>query len=245
VTGLFNRLGSAFIAPPDGAEGASPQSLLGGASRSAAVLEAPRRQSAPPAASLAVLCRPDDALTVGGVVALALAARCRSSRALVALWRPGEATSVRAPATAGARRLAATLEARGHGATASGRLTIVRLASPLSEAAPEAVRALAAAGEVPAVAVLAGARDGSADSLLRDQDGVLVALPVETDDAVGELALAGLAPLGVEARTLAIPAAPAPTRALASSGVAVLPPLRDAVEAALASLPALAAEVAR
>jgi hypothetical protein len=189
--------------------------------------------------TVAVLCRPDEAVVAGSAAALALAGRCRAPHALVAVWSGGHGAPVRAPATSGARRLAATLASRGHDATATGRLTLLQLAGSLGEAAPEAVRALAAAPEIPAAVVLAGARDEAADGLLRAQDGVIVALPAEAGEAVADLALAGLAPLGVPARALTLPPTPAPARALAASGIAAVPPLRGAVEAALAELPAL------
>lgn len=240
MTGLFDRLGSAFIAPPHTASsrdsGSRRRDGDGGGGRHDAIPGDPRGGTRTGSAAIAMLCRPDDALVIGGAVALLLAGRCRTSHALVALWAGRDAGSVRAPATAGARRLAATLEARGHEATATGRLAVVRLGGGLMEAAPEAVRAVAASGDVPAVVVLAGPRDDAADALLRDQDGVLIAVPEETDAAVPELALAGLAPLGVEACALPIPLVPSPARVLAASGVAVMPPLRAAVEAGLASL---------
>ncbi|HEX8084257.1 MAG TPA: hypothetical protein VF529_08200 [Solirubrobacteraceae bacterium] len=200
-------------------------------------LAIPRRSGV---GSLAILCRAADALVVGAAAALVLAGRSRRSHALVAVWKPGEEPPAvaRAPATAAARRLAASLDSRGHEATASGRLALVRLAGDAAAAAAEAIRANAAAGDVPTVVVLAGAREDRMDGLLRDQDAVLVALPEPADGAVADLALAGLADLGVPAEILAIPATSAPIRALAGSGLAALPPLRAPIDAALASLDA-------
>ncbi|HEV2812162.1 MAG TPA: hypothetical protein VGW10_02820 [Solirubrobacteraceae bacterium] len=180
-----------------------------------------------------MLCRPEDALAVGGAVALTLAARCRSSHALLAVWVAGTRGSVRAPANAGARRLATTLGARGHDATATGRLVVVALAEPLASAAAEAERAEAVASDIPTAVVLAGARDDTADPLLRSVDAVLVAAPAGADAAVSELALAGLAPLGVDARAVELPPVPVAARALAASGLAAPPPLRGPIEEAL------------
>jgi hypothetical protein len=241
---LFARLGSAFVTPP-------PRPLertATGGPRDGGDVGATSRIAAPP--RVAILCRPGDALVVGGAVALTLAARGPASPAprhpavragpiprtsLVAVWGAGAAT--RAPAVAGARRLATTIASRGHTAAATGKLAIVALAGTLSEASAEAARVDAAAGDVPVVTVLAGPRDATADALLRDQDLILVALPADGDEAVADLALDGLAPLGVPARALRLPPAPAAVRGLAASGVAVLPPLRAAVEAALEGQP--------
>jgi hypothetical protein len=228
VTGLFDRLGAAFVAPPS-AETAMPRRGAGAAEERERAGEG-RRPAGPTA--VAIVCRPEDALIVGGAAALLLASRSRSTHALLAVWR-GEMPSVRAPATGGARRLAATLASRGHDAAPTGRLAIVRLADELVQAAPEAIRAVAAARGVPGVVVLAGARDESADELLRAQDRVLVAAGAHADAHVATLAVAGLARLGVAVEVVELPAVPAPARALAASGVAVTPPLRGAVEAAL------------
>jgi hypothetical protein len=221
---LFARLGSAFLAPPP--RGAMPDVAR---ERADATL---RRGGAAP--GVAILCRPNDALVAGGAAAIVLAARARSSHALVAVW--GAEPSTRAPAIAPARRLAATLTARGHDAAATGRLAIVKLGADLGEAAAEAVRAGAAAGDVPAVTVLAGPRDEAADAVLRSQDLVLVAIADGSDPAVGDLAVDGLSPLGVPAAAIEVPPTPAPVRALAASGVAVVPPLRSAVEGGLEGL---------
>jgi hypothetical protein len=258
MTGLLERLASAFLAPPapevahDGEpSGRAHDGERGGRARHPRDRERsgraphprdPERSGRAPrprdverrvrAPSIAVLCRGDDALVAGAAAALLVARRCRSSRAVVAVWGAAGST-VRAPARAGARRLAATLAARGHDAAPTGRLVLVRLDGPLNRASPEVARVLAAAGDAPAVVVLAGARDGAADAVLRDQDAVVVAVPAESDWPVAELALSGLARLGVSGRTLELPSGAAPARALAASGVALVPPLRGPVEAAL------------
>lgn len=217
---LFARLGSAFIAPPP--RGAHADERPRPLPHVATGCDGPTR--------VAVLCRADDALVAGAAVALGLVLRARS-HALVAAWGAGGIP--RAPASAPARRLAATLAARGHAVSASGRLAVARLGGDPAEAAAEAMRAAAAAGEAPVVTVLAAPRDEAADDLLAAQDGIVVALGPGSDGAVAHLAVRGLAPLAVPAADLILPAAPAPVRALAASGAALLPPLRGAVDAAL------------
>jgi hypothetical protein len=192
MTGVLRRLGAAFVAPAD----AVP----------AVAVAAP---------AVALLCRAQDAWVGGGAVALA------SGGGVVAAW--GAAPPLgRAPAGPAARRLAAMLDARGHRATATGRLVHVVVDDPR-----EAGRVAAAAG-LPCVAVLAGPRDDEVDALLRDQDRILVA----ADDAVADLALAGVARFA-PAHRLDLATAPAHTRALAAAGIVLAPPLAAAVKEAL------------
>ena len=229
MSGLFDRLGSAFLAPPD--------SIARTAGESEAVRSrvAEVRDAASP--SVVVLCRPEVARSIGGAVALALAASAGAPRALLSIWPPDDPPPLPALARAPARRLAATLSDRGHDATATGRLAVVRLAADLAHAAPEAVRARAAAGADPSVVALAGPRDQTADELLRSSDAVLVA---DGDETVLDLALAGLSSFGVLSAPLNVPEpTPAVARALAAGGQALLPPLRGAVTAALAETPLL------
>ncbi len=119
---------------------------------------------------------------------------------------------------------------------------MVGLGGDLAQGAPEAVRALAAAPGVRAVVVVAGPRADAADALLGAQDRVLVAAPADAEREVAELALAGLAPLGAPAAIAAIPALAPPVRTLAASGVAVVAPLRAAIQGALDAAPAEAAD---
>ncbi|HEX2087496.1 MAG TPA: hypothetical protein VHF89_17565, partial [Solirubrobacteraceae bacterium] len=109
MTGLFGRLANAFVAPP------AVEPDVAGERRRAAGRRGrdPRERAAPSPASVAVLCRPEDALVVGGGIALLLAARCRASHALVAVWGGEGPPPLRAPAAAAARRLATTLSERG------------------------------------------------------------------------------------------------------------------------------------
>ena len=183
-------------------------------------------------ASVAVLCRPADALVAGGAAALAVAGRSGSPCALLLLWGAPE-RGPRAPALGAARRLATRAGVRGHDAFATGRVAVVRLRGDLGEAAAEAGRVIAAAGEAPTVAVLAGPRAACADDLLRAQDTILVATPPDAEAAVAVLAVRGLDPLGVPARAVALAPAAAHARGLAAAGVALVPPLRGPFEAVL------------
>ena len=110
------------------------------------------------------------------------------------LAAPAARQAWRAPAMPAARRLGATLGARGHDARAAGRLAVVRLPDAPEDAAVQARRATAAAGGAPTVLALGGARVAAFDALLADQDLVVVATPSGTDPALARLALAGLAP---------------------------------------------------
>jgi hypothetical protein len=179
VTGLFDRLAAAFVAP-------APTPELG--------RWTPPEPPRPP--RVAVLCRPGDALAAGGAVALAVAA---GGPAAVVVWGAEPAT-LRAPAGRAARRLALRLADRGHTASATGRLVHVHADTPA-----EVVRVAAATGDAPSVAVLAAPRDTAADRVLGDHDHVLVA----GAGAVAELAAASVARLGVRADALDLPAAPA------------------------------------
>ena len=240
MTSIFDRLASAFLAPPGAEVGARHERGRAAAERGRSAPEragsAPERGGSAPergrsAPTVAILCRPDGAWALGGAAALLLAARHRSSYSALLVWGGVDAPALRPPASSGARRLADRLTGCGHDATATGRLAVVRLDGKLSVVAAEAVRVLDAI-DVPAAVVFAGPRDDGADVLLRAQDAVLVA--AGDDQVVAELAVDGLAGIGVRARTLGVPAEmSAAARALAAAGVVVLPPLR----AALGELP--------
>jgi hypothetical protein len=96
----------------------------------------------------------------------------------------------------------------------------------------EVRRIAAACGDGPVVVACAAARDAAVDAVLAEQDLVLVAA-AEGSAVLVDVALDGLAGLGVPARALALPAGAAPARALAASGIGLLPPLRAVVEAAV------------
>jgi hypothetical protein len=183
------------------------------------------------AATVAVLARPADAWAAGGAVALGLLGTARAPVAVVCVWGGGPGPSALAPATPAARRLAGRLAERGHRARAGGRLVIVALDEEVAPACAEAERVAAALPDEPLVVVLAGARDERVDALLARHDRVVVAGSAP-DDAVADLAAANLASIVVPVRVVALaPAAPA--RALAATGVALLAPLRAAIEEGL------------
>lgn len=114
--------------------------------------------------------------------ALALLLR-RCGPAVVCSWRAASCRP-QAPATTGARRLAASMDARGLVARASGRLVIVTLDDAPPAAAAEAGRASAAAGSAPVVIALCGPRDEAFDHLLAAQDLAVVAAADASDELV-------------------------------------------------------------
>jgi len=188
--------------------------------------EARPRVAAPSA--VAVLCAPVDAVALGGAVGTGLA---RESPALVLAWT-GETLApppLLAPATRRARRLAASLEARGQPARATARLVHASLPADERAAVVAAERAMAAAGSSPTVLVIAGARGDALDDLLARQDVVLVATRPGADADLASLAVESLpAP---ERAVVCRPTAPgALARALASAGLCCAPSLRAARE---------------
>jgi len=216
MTDLLTRMRGLFVAP-------APARAVG---RGAEALQA----TVPPAAGL--LCRPADAIALGSAIALALQPRSRAG--LVAVWRPGHeprAAALRAPATGPARRLAASLAARGVDATASGRLARAELPARPSEAAAAAERGLAAA-QAPAVLVVAGPRCAALDDVLATLDLLLVAAaPGDEDGALARLAAAGCARLGPPAALAPGPSSPL-LRSLATAGLLAPPGLRLPMPAA-------------
>ena len=224
---LAQRLAAHFVAPPD--ECRQPVAAESSPARPdrgrSAVAERP-----PPA--VALLAPPADAPAVGAALALALARAGRTPACVVCLWSPGAARAGwRAPALPAAARLAATLRARGHDATAGGRLVVVRLSVCGEEAASQALRVSAAARAAPTVLALAGPRETAFESLLAMQDLVVVALAPAADAALAQLARAGLE----RALTCVVPPAD-PARALAAAGLVLLPSTRRALAAPVAAL---------
>ena len=165
---------------------------------------AARPRTARPIPSVALLCRPVDALATGGALALGLARDTRARRAVVATWRAGPeaAAAIRAPAAPEARRLVQALEAHGIDAEASGRLARVALPDE-PEAALAAGARCAAVAAAPTVLALAGPRDEVLDRLIAAQDLVVVAQATGSDERLAALAVESVASLGVP--TLACP----------------------------------------
>jgi hypothetical protein len=135
---------------------------------------------------------------------------------------------LRAPARAGANRLAGSLRARGLTADARGRVAVVELAHEGQDAAGATARALAAAGALPTVIAVA-ARDPDLDALLAAQDAVLVALSPSIDPALAELTVTSAARLARTVESVQLTLDPA-SRALAVGGLRAPAAVRAAVE---------------
>jgi hypothetical protein len=163
--------------------------------------------------------------------ALALLLR-RRGPAIVCVWGAA-ARRAEAPATAGARRLAASMAARGLTVRATGRLVVVTPDADGPVAAAEAGRAAAAAGEAPVVLALARPRDDAFDGALAAQDVAVVA----ASDAPEELVRLAVATLDQASRA-AVAARPLSGIAAwpARAGIWAGPAARRAVAPALAAL---------
>lgn len=234
---LARRLAAHFVAPPDDGRlkasgerrprraGATATAAAGRAATRSAVAERP-----PPA--VALLAPPADAPAVGAALGLAVARAVRNPAAVVCIWSPGSTRAGwRAPALPAAARIASALRERGHDATASGRLVVVRLSACGEEAASQALRVSAAAGTAPTVLALGGPRAAAFEALLAMQDLVVVAVAAAADESLARLASAGLE----RALTCAVPPAD-PARALAAAGVALLPSTRRVLAAAVGAV---------
>jgi hypothetical protein len=172
VTALFDALARVFLAP------------------------SPQAQPIALAAPCAAVCGPD-AEPIACALALLLRAR---GPAVVCTWasaarRPG------APATAGARRLAASMKARDLSTVATGRLVVVRLDDDAQLAVGEAGRAAAAAGDAPVVTAICGPRDPAFDDLLAGQDVRAIAAGDAPDELL-RLAAAALGDCAAAVRSL-------------------------------------------
>lgn len=218
MTELLARVRDLFVAPAQARRGAAAARV------------------APPVPSVALLCRPADALATGGALALALARDASLRRALVGTWRAGPeaANALRAPAVPEARRLVQALAAHGVEAEASGRLARTVLPDEPEAALATGARA-AAVATAPTVLALAGPRDAVLDRLIAAQDLVVVAQPSGADGRLAALALESVGALGVPAVACAPPVG-ARGRTLAAAGVAAsraaAAALAPAVEAA-------------
>ena len=195
-----------------------------------------RSRSAAVPPGVAVLCPPGHALPLGAAVALLLRRSARARAGLVVVWaQPHAARAASGLAAApAARRLAATLVARGLDAHATGRLAVVRAPADPVQAVAVAARAIAAAGPAPTVLAL-GRRDQRFDALLGEQDRVLVAASPVAEAALVSLALAGLAAVAREARACHVEPSPL-ARAVVASGAWVPPTVRRPLGEALRGL---------
>jgi hypothetical protein len=210
MTALLDALARVFLAPPV-----------------ADRRDRPRPVSAVLAPSAAV-CGPG---AVPLACALALALRRRGA-ALVCAWgHTGSAAG--APPTAAARRLAASMGARGIEARATGRLVVVTLAPDAATAADEAARAAAAAGQAPVVLALAGPREPDFDRVLAAQDLAVVAAQ-QTSDELKRLGIASLE--DVTRRAVSAPALSAVAASAAYMGLCATPGARRTLAEALDAL---------
>jgi hypothetical protein len=176
---------------------------------------------------VAVLGSVGEAVPVGALLANALRSAVGVSSAALAVWAPGSATVRGGPATPAASRLGARLAVRGLPAVSRGRLAWMVLdAHPV--AAAVATRRAAGALEVPFVVVLAGPRCDVVESVLAEQDLVVVAT-AEPDGPLARLAVAGC----TVAAFACAPPAPGVARWIARSGAAgtrgLATPLRSLV----------------
>ena len=186
---------------------------------------APERPSSPPsvalptdrAAEIAVLAGPDEAAALAAAVAL----RLTSGTAVLGCWtgESAEPASVRPvlPAVPRARRVAASLAARGLPARATGRLVTVTLPAEETAAAAAATRLAGAVGGAPLVFAVGGPRRDAWDQVLVDCD--LVAVHAD-DPALADLAVERLTEQGADAiRLAALPTRLA--RSFAQAGLAL------------------------
>jgi len=166
MSGLLTRAAGAFVVPAASSE---PASVTG--------------------ARAAVLGRASDALAVGAALAGELRVREHAPAALLAVW-PGE-RPIGAMAAAGARRLAARLQARELPAVARGRLAWLALDASPQDAARSFARAEAAT-DGPSVLAVCGPRCPWMDKLLAERELVLLVTGTDAAQALTELAFADL-----------------------------------------------------
>jgi hypothetical protein len=185
-------------------------------------------------ATVGVLVAPGDAPAAGAALALAAAAGGRAPCALVCHWTGADAADPprSAMATAAARKLAQSLTSRGIAAGACGRLVTVALPAAGTEARAATERALAAAGDVPCVLVIAGPRPAALDPLLATLDRLVVIPPTDAPPGLEPLALTAAAHLGRSATLLRLPTT-STGRLLTTTGLSLSPAWRAAATSAL------------
>jgi hypothetical protein len=222
VTAVLHRLRDVFVAAP-----------ADGAARPARAMpsRAHARDRALPS-TVGVLCAPGDvaAAFAAGLVLASAAGGC----ALVCRWTAeaperGTASELVLPAAAA---LARRLRARDLAAAGAGRLVGVDLPAVPGEARTVAVRAAAAAGDVPVVLAVAGPRPAELDDLLASHDRLLVVPSAGAAAGLADLALTDAARVG-RAASLLTPPWGAAGRALAVRGLVLPRALRAATLAAL------------
>jgi hypothetical protein len=138
----------------------------------------------------AVLGAAGEAVPVAARLACMLRAREGFPAAVVATWTPGSrGPAPRGPGAPAAARVAARLSARGLAATAHGRLAWLPLDDHVLAASMSARKA-GAALDVPFVVALSGPRCDLVESLLDEQDIVLV-VAGDPQGPLARLAVAG------------------------------------------------------
>jgi hypothetical protein len=152
-----------------------------------------------------VLATEAELLVAAGVVATSLRRQAGASTALVCVWRGHGEPPLPAPAPGGpaASRLANKLTGRGLPARACGALCVAELPAEPG-AAVAAFRDGLAAADGPAVLALAR-RDPAFDVLLAGADRLVLGATEGADDALTELALAGLLALNPRAARVSLP----------------------------------------
>jgi hypothetical protein len=186
--------------------------------------------------TLGILVSPGDAQVAGAALGLAVAAAHRVPCAVVCRWTGAEtAEPPRSGLAVGAARgLARRLAARGLATGASGRVVTVALPASDIEARAATERAQAAAGDLPLVLIIAGARPVAFDSLLAGLDRLIVVPPSSAPVGLERLAIDGAARLGRGAAVLRCPSTGAVTgRLLAATGLPLSPAWRTAAAVAL------------
>jgi hypothetical protein len=110
----------------------------------------------------------------------------------------------------------------------------VRLPAGPDEAREAAERAAAAAGEAPAVLVLAGARTPGFDALLAEADRLVVVASPDAPSGLEHLAVEDAARIGRSTGVLRLaPSAALAQRVTVATGLLLSPALRTAAEGAL------------
>ena len=186
--------------------------------------------------TLGVLVAPGDAPVVGAALGLAVAAAHHAPCAVVCRWTGADAAEPPRSglASGAARRLAQRLAARSLVVGACGRVVTVALPSSDIEARAAAERALAAAGDIPLVFTVAGARPPVFDSLLANLDRLVVVPPTGALVGLEQVAIEAAARLGRGVAVLRLPSTGSLTgRLLAATGLPVSRAWRAAAAPAL------------
>jgi hypothetical protein len=134
-----------------------------------------------------VLGHSEAAVPIAAALAGGLREQHHAAGGLLVTW-PTAAPPRAALGTPSASRLAARLQARGLSAVSRGRLAWLALAA---DELPLAARAVAAV-DVPAVIAVTGPRTAATDSLLADQDVVVLVVGSDAEPGLEALALGGL-----------------------------------------------------